>query len=163
MTAGASIPDRIKADVQSFNTSTVKKERVLSLKLHGNESKDYECWNEFIAKIKEGILFSFYSQISQTDEDVRRLDQQRLLPGWNYSQFFIMKESLGFTFELMNMYDEALILSKSLGSFVRVRMLFKVLMRVLLLQSQSLFFFVCSESHGSDESFSFASCANSNG
>ena len=48
-------------------------------------------------------------QITQADEDTRRLDQQRLMPGWNYCQFFIMKESMAFTYELMGLYEEALV------------------------------------------------------
>ena len=57
-------------------------------------------------------------QINHADEDTRRLDQQRLIPGWNYCQFFILKvlhlffnikESLSFTYELMGLFDEALV------------------------------------------------------
>jgi hypothetical protein len=77
--------------------------------LHGNESKDFECWNELTAKMKECLLSSFNMQITQADEDTRRLDQQRLMPGWNYCQFFIMKESLAFTYELMSLCEEALL------------------------------------------------------
>ena len=61
------------------------------MKFQGNESKDFECWNELIAKIKEAIISSFTMQINHADEDTRRLDQQRLIPGWNYCQFFILK------------------------------------------------------------------------
>jgi hypothetical protein len=48
-------------------------------------------------------------QINHADEDTRRLDQQRLIPGWNYCQFFILKESLSFTYELMGLFNEALV------------------------------------------------------
>ena len=44
-----------------------------------------------MAKIKEAIVASFTMQINHADEDTRRLDQQRLIPGWNYCQFFILK------------------------------------------------------------------------
>ncbi|KAI8814522.1 trafficking protein particle complex subunit 10 [Cladochytrium replicatum] len=44
----------------------------------------------------------------QLEEDIRRMDSQRLMPGWNYCQFFILKEGSALAYELMNLYDDAL-------------------------------------------------------
>lgn len=86
--------------------------------------------------MKDGILGSLNQQVIQYDEDTRRFDQQRLLPGWNYCQYFVMKvrplntpvqtyscelkrcpllrsqkmqEGLASIFELMQLFDEALV------------------------------------------------------
>ncbi|GBC05869.1 hypothetical protein RclHR1_06490004 [Rhizophagus clarus] len=95
--------DKIKAD---FNT---KRDRCVQLRLSESESEDYEAWQELIAKIKEGILSSFDQFFKQYEEDIRRLDSQRSMIGWNYCTFFILKEGLALTFEVMNIFEDALV------------------------------------------------------
>lgn len=60
-------------------------------------------------KMKESILSSFDLQVLQIQEDTRRLDMQRHMPGWNYCTFFILKEGLAQAFEIMTLYEDALI------------------------------------------------------
>ncbi|CAO3653789.1 unnamed protein product [Cunninghamella echinulata] len=59
--------------------------------------------------MKESILSSFDMQVLQIQEDTRRLDMQRHMPGWNYCTFFILKEGLAQSFEIMTLYEDALI------------------------------------------------------
>ncbi|KAJ3129072.1 hypothetical protein HK098_002664 [Nowakowskiella sp. JEL0407] len=96
--SGGSILDRIKSD---FST---KRERCCGLKLN-----DEDSWKDFLGKVKEGILSSFSMQVQQFDEDIKRLDSQRLMPGWNYCQFFILKETSALLFESMTLYEDALL------------------------------------------------------
>ncbi|CAJ0841033.1 1182_t:CDS:10 [Entrophospora sp. SA101] len=96
--------DKIKAD---FNAS--KRERCVQLRLSGNDNDDYESWHDIISKIKEGILSSFDQHVVQYEEDIRRFDSQRSMIGWNYCRFFILKEGLALTFEIMNLCEEALV------------------------------------------------------
>lgn len=49
------------------------------------------AWAEMLSKIKEGILVAFDSTIAQRSEEVKRSAGQRLMPGWNYCTFFILK------------------------------------------------------------------------
>ncbi|KAJ3151464.1 hypothetical protein HDU89_001906 [Geranomyces variabilis] len=98
----SSVFDKIKSDF-SF-----KKERCIRMKLQ-NDAKDVEAWAELTNHLKEGITSSLNQQILQYDEDTRRIDQQRLMPGWNYCQYFIMKEGLAYTFEFMSLLEEALL------------------------------------------------------
>jgi hypothetical protein len=74
------------------------------------DQKDLEQWNDFMEKIKEGMLFSFFQQFQQSMDDARRLDSQRLLPGWNYCQYFLMKEACAYAYELIGLYDLALVI-----------------------------------------------------
>ncbi|TPX60036.1 hypothetical protein PhCBS80983_g02047 [Powellomyces hirtus] len=99
----SSVFDKLKSDF-SF-----KKERCIRMKLQNDPGKDAEAWTDFQNHLKEGIISSLNQQIIQYDEDTRRIDQQRLMPGWNYCQYFIMKEGLAYTFEFMNLIDEALL------------------------------------------------------
>jgi hypothetical protein len=65
--------------------------RCVQLRLSENESEDYEAWQDLISKLKEGILSSFDQHVKQYEEDIRRLDSQRSMIGWNYCTFFILK------------------------------------------------------------------------
>jgi len=83
-------------------------------------------WVELISKIKDGILSAFDFAVSQREEEVRRSENQRLMPGWNFCTFFILKvmsivrshlngyptdaqESLANSFEGMNLLGDALL------------------------------------------------------
>jgi len=48
-------------------------------------------WNSVVNKIKEKLLANFFQKVLVLQEDIKRLDSQRLLPGWNYCSFFILK------------------------------------------------------------------------
>ena len=71
--------------------------------------KNVEAWHELVMKLKELVLAGITSQIIQYEDDARRLEQQRMMPGWNYCQFFILKEALSSTFELITLHEEALV------------------------------------------------------
>ncbi|CAG8667598.1 24821_t:CDS:10 [Dentiscutata erythropus] len=96
--------DKIKAD---FNTS--RRDRCVQLRLSDNDADEYESWQELMSKIKDGILISFDQHVVQYEEDIRRFDSQRSMIGWNYCTFFVLKEGLALTFEVFNLYEEALV------------------------------------------------------
>ncbi|KAG0243649.1 hypothetical protein BGX31_010433 [Mortierella sp. GBA43] len=99
----ASVIDKVKAD---FNTG--KKDRVAQVRMADTEMSEMELWAEFTEKLKEGIISSFDQNVMSFEEDVRRLDSQRQMPGWNYCTFFILKEGLTNAYEMMNLPEEAL-------------------------------------------------------
>ncbi|KAG0027108.1 hypothetical protein BGZ82_009144 [Podila clonocystis] len=99
----SSVLDRIKAD---FNTG--KKDRVAQLRMADTEMSEMELWADFTAKMKDGIITSFDQNVMTFEEDIRRLDSQRQMPGWNYCTFFILKEGLTHAYEMMNLHEEAL-------------------------------------------------------
>ncbi|KAF9291883.1 hypothetical protein BGZ68_001437 [Mortierella alpina] len=99
----SSVLDRIKAD---FNTG--KKDRVAQVRMADTEMSESELWADFTEKMKEGIVASFDQNVLTFEEDIRRLDSQRQMPGWNYCTFFILKEGLTNAYEMMNLHEEAL-------------------------------------------------------
>ncbi|KAG0346542.1 hypothetical protein BG004_001467 [Podila humilis] len=99
----SSVLDKIKAD---FNTG--KKDRVAQLRMADTEMSEMELWADFTAKMKDGIITSFDQNVMTFEEDIRRLDSQRQMPGWNYCTFFILKEGLTHAYEMMNLHEEAL-------------------------------------------------------
>ncbi|KAF9979567.1 hypothetical protein BGZ65_006365, partial [Modicella reniformis] len=99
----SSVLDRIKAD---YNTG--KKDRVAQVRMADTEMSEMELWAEFTEKMKDGILTSFDQNVMSFEEDIRRLDSQRQMPGWNYCTFFILKEGLTNAYEMLNLHEEAL-------------------------------------------------------
>ncbi|KAK1232281.1 hypothetical protein PQX77_004655 [Marasmius sp. AFHP31] len=92
-----SVFDKMRAD---FNSD--KRERPLLYTIDNPA-----VWGELINKIKDGVLLSFQSAVSQREEEVKRSEGQRLMPGWNFCTFFILKESLARSFEGVNLHEEA--------------------------------------------------------
>lgn len=67
------------------------------------------AWNDVITKFKTLILSSFDLRVSQYEEDIRKNDAQRSLPGWNFNTFFVLKEGLARGFESAGLVDDALL------------------------------------------------------
>jgi hypothetical protein len=55
----------------------------------GNENP--AVWADLITKIKDGILSAFDSAVTHREEEVKRSEGQRQMPGWNFCTFFILK------------------------------------------------------------------------
>lgn len=72
-------------------------------------AEDPTAWAEFTKRVKEGIIARFDTNITLYEEDVRKADSQRQLPGWNFCTFFTQKEALADCFEAMNLIEDALI------------------------------------------------------
>lgn len=49
------------------------------------------AWGEFINRLKDGILSAFDLAIAIREDEVKRSDNQRQLPGWNFCTFFVLK------------------------------------------------------------------------
>lgn len=91
-----SIHDKIKGDFHS------KKDRYVQL-------KGQEGWDDFVTKLKEGISSAFETTLNLYEEEIRKEDAQRLLPHWNFGNFFLLKEGLALTYEQIGLVSEALI------------------------------------------------------
>ncbi|KAF9906523.1 hypothetical protein EC991_000530 [Linnemannia zychae] len=81
---------------------------VAQVRMADTEMSEMELWADFTDKMKEGIVTSFDQNVLTFEEDIRRLDSQRQMPGWNYCTFFILKEGLTNAYEMMNLHEEAL-------------------------------------------------------
>ncbi|KAI0665103.1 trafficking protein particle complex subunit 10 [Cubamyces menziesii] len=97
-----SVLDKVKAD---FNTD--KKDRCVQL-VWSAEKDNPAVWADLMTKIKEGVLSAFDAALTQREEEVRRSEGQRQMPGWNFCTFFILKESLASSLEGMNLCEDAL-------------------------------------------------------
>lgn len=65
-------------------------------------------WQQLTDDLKQCILKSFDSRVSEYEEDIKERESQRTLPGWNFCTFFILKEGLARGFESVGLLDDAL-------------------------------------------------------
>ena len=56
---------------------------------------DPAIWTDLIAKMKDGIISAFDSAVAMREEEVKRSEGQRQMPGWNFCTFFILKVCCG--------------------------------------------------------------------
>ncbi|KAG7452626.1 uncharacterized protein BT62DRAFT_939661 [Guyanagaster necrorhizus] len=98
-----SVLDKLRAD---FNAD--KRERCVQVSWSSTQDSPI-AWGEFLNKLKDGISSAFDTAVLQKEDDVKRSEGQRLMPGWNFCTFFILKESLASSFEGMNLVSEALV------------------------------------------------------
>lgn len=56
-----------------------------------SETDNPAVWAEVMNKIKDGILSAFDAAISQREDELKRSEGQRHMPGWNFCTFFILK------------------------------------------------------------------------
>ncbi|KAG1754504.1 trafficking protein particle complex subunit 10 [Suillus lakei] len=98
----SSVLDKIKAD---FNID--KRDRCVQLSWTAGDHSPV-IWADLVNKIKDGLLFALDSSVSQREEEVRRSESQRQMPGWNFCTFFILKESLASSFEGVKLFEDAL-------------------------------------------------------
>lgn len=77
--------DRIKAD---FNVD--RKDRCSQLTLQDDLSSP-RAWADIMSKVKEGVTSAFDSAVTQREDEIKRLEAQRQMPGWNFCTFFVLK------------------------------------------------------------------------
>ncbi|KAJ1720705.1 hypothetical protein LPJ61_006128, partial [Coemansia biformis] len=95
----ASVFDKLKGDLQ------VKKdvERVVML-----QPASVESWNAAFLAIRDRVVQALDDRVASIAEEIRRMDANRMLPGWNYCKFFVFKEGLVNLYRLMGLRDGAL-------------------------------------------------------
>ncbi|KAG6336920.1 hypothetical protein ID866_2158 [Astraeus odoratus] len=101
-TMKGSVLDKIKAD---FNVD--KRDRCVQLAWSVGE-RSPAVWADLISKIKDGLLSALDTAVSSREDELKRSEGQRHMPGWNFCTYFILKESLATSFEGVNLFEDAL-------------------------------------------------------
>ncbi|KAG8658031.1 trafficking protein particle complex II-specific subunit 130 homolog isoform X1 [Manihot esculenta] len=84
-----------------FNTK--KRERCCKFDIHGAN-----FWEDLESKIIECIKNTLDRRVQFYEDEIRKLSEQRFMPVWNFCNFFILKESLAFMFEMAYLHEDAL-------------------------------------------------------
>ncbi|XP_043688558.1 trafficking protein particle complex II-specific subunit 130 homolog isoform X2 [Telopea speciosissima] len=85
--------------------SSKKRERCCKFDIHGPESN---FWEDLDSKIVESIRNTLDRRIQFYEDEIRKFSEQRLMPVWNFCNFFILKESLAFMFEMAHLHEDSL-------------------------------------------------------
>ncbi|KAJ4845232.1 hypothetical protein Tsubulata_003832 [Turnera subulata] len=82
-----------------------KRERCCKFDIHGPEANFWEDWE---SKIMECVRNTLDRRVQFYEDEIRKLSEQRFMPIWNFCNFFILKESLAFMFEMTHLFEDAL-------------------------------------------------------
>ncbi|XP_004291670.1 PREDICTED: trafficking protein particle complex II-specific subunit 130 homolog [Fragaria vesca subsp. vesca] len=85
--------------------SSKKRERCCKFDLYSAEES---FWEDLEAKIMECIRNTLDRRAQFYEDEIRKLSEQRFMPVWNFCNFFILKESLAFMFEMAHLYEDSL-------------------------------------------------------
>ncbi|KAJ1377614.1 TRAPP II complex, TRAPPC10 [Sesbania bispinosa] len=85
--------------------SSKKRERCCKYDMHFPEAN---FWEDLESKITECIRNTLDRRVQFYEDEIRKLSEQRLMPVWNFCNFFILKESLAFMFEMAHLHEDAL-------------------------------------------------------
>uniref|UniRef100_A0A2P2KVT3 Trafficking protein particle complex II-specific subunit 130 homolog isoform X1 n=1 Tax=Rhizophora mucronata TaxID=61149 RepID=A0A2P2KVT3_RHIMU len=86
-----------------FNSK--KRDRCCKFDIHGPEAS---FWEDLESKIMECVRNTLDRRVQVYEDEIRKLSEQRLMPVWNFCNFFILKESLAFMFEMTHLHEDAL-------------------------------------------------------
>ncbi|KAJ2555850.1 hypothetical protein EV175_002170 [Coemansia sp. RSA 1933] len=95
----ASVFDKLKSDFQTKKDA----DRVIMLR-----PESLESWNTVFLTLRDRTVQALEERVGSMADEIRRLDSNRMMPGWNYCKFFIVKESLVNMYRLMGVNSEAL-------------------------------------------------------
>ncbi|XP_017630599.1 trafficking protein particle complex II-specific subunit 130 homolog [Gossypium arboreum] len=85
--------------------SSKKRERCCKFDIYGPEPN---FWEELEFRIMDSIKNTLDRRIQFYEDEIRKLSEQRFMPIWNFCNFFILKESLAFMFEIAHLHEDAL-------------------------------------------------------
>ncbi|KAL4943174.1 hypothetical protein BDV06DRAFT_190647 [Aspergillus oleicola] len=104
--------EKVRADFNGSSKTAIDRVAQLRLPKPGTMQKSPELADQiedFVEKVKNGILASFDLRVAQYEDDIKEKDSQRSLPGWNFCTFFILKEGLARGFENVGLFEDALV------------------------------------------------------
>ena len=98
----------------AFNRSPFDKirddfRRVVQLRLTEKDEKRKEMVDGLGSKLSEYFLQALDLRVSEYEEELRKMLARRMVPGWNYCTFFLVKEALAIICEAASLLDESLL------------------------------------------------------
>ncbi|XP_053396902.1 trafficking protein particle complex subunit 10-like isoform X2 [Mercenaria mercenaria] len=100
----SSVYDKIKSD---FCSKTP--DRIVVLEPLNGDSKSVSLWNQFLSRLRTLLLQAFTRHLQKYEDNMRALREERNKVGWNFQEYFIVQEELAFMFEMLGLFDDALI------------------------------------------------------
>lgn len=103
----SSVLDKIRNDFPTVKSSV---ERTITLiDSQKNDSKAIESYQQFLNRLRALLLQSYSKQLIKYEDYIRTEREKRNAQNWHFFHFFFLQEELAFAFEMLSLYDEALV------------------------------------------------------
>ncbi|ELU03277.1 hypothetical protein CAPTEDRAFT_46000, partial [Capitella teleta] len=100
-----SVYDKVKSDFCGKNT-----ERCVVLNdPFKSDIKTTESWSLVMLRMRHLLLLSYNRNLSRFEDHMRNERERRTEPGWSFFQYFMLQEELAFMYEMLGMYEDALV------------------------------------------------------
>ncbi|KAJ2479223.1 hypothetical protein EV174_004082 [Coemansia sp. RSA 2320] len=96
-----SVFERVRSDVQAGRREAGEHAVLL-------QEGAVESWNTVVLGLRERVVQALEERVEAVAEETRRMDANRMLPGWNYGKFFVVKEGVVRLYRAMGLREEAL-------------------------------------------------------
>ncbi|CAG2177125.1 unnamed protein product, partial [Oppiella nova] len=107
-TIKTSVLDKIRNDFPAVK-STAERAVTLLDASHKNESKMADSYQQFLCRLRALLLSSYSRQLIRYEDYIRTVRESRNQQNWDFFHFFALQEQLAFAFEMLSLYDEALV------------------------------------------------------
>ncbi|KAL0492006.1 trafficking protein particle complex subunit 10 [Acrasis kona] len=98
-----------------FNKNKNGMDQVLKISLRNNPPAS--SYKNISVRVSNGILMEFSHRCNKYDQEVKKFEANRKLPGWQFGHYFIAKENLALTLEQFGLHVNALGIYSHLFSF----------------------------------------------
>jgi len=74
-----------------------------------NDSRASDSWQTLLHRLRLLTLQAYNRTLGRFEENMRAQRERRNSPNWNFCDYFLLQEELAFTYEMLGVYDEALV------------------------------------------------------
>ncbi|XP_061176418.1 trafficking protein particle complex subunit 10-like [Saccostrea echinata] len=68
-----------------------------------------ESWQVLLQRLRSLLLQAFNRHLNKYEDGMRSLREKRNEPGWKFNNFFLVQEELAFMYEMLGLFEDALI------------------------------------------------------
>lgn len=73
------------------------------------DSQGTDSWDTLLHRIRQLLLCAYNRSLGHFEENMRYQRERRNDAGWSYCDYFLLQEELAYVYEMLGMYDEALV------------------------------------------------------
>ncbi|RWS29676.1 trafficking protein particle complex subunit 10-like protein, partial [Leptotrombidium deliense] len=103
-----SVVDKVKADFPQGLKNPAERCVIFS-DATKNDAKSNELYQQFLQKIRALLSNACSRQLTKYEDHIRMQRENRNSSSWNFFDFFILQEELALAFEMLGLFDEALV------------------------------------------------------
>ena len=102
-----SVLDKIKSE---FSQAGKQPERCVCLiDPSKNDSRASESWQTLLHRLRLQLLHAYNKSLGRFEENMREQREKRNSQHWNFCDYFLLQEELAFVYEMLGVFDEALV------------------------------------------------------